>query len=79
MTILWIDFETRSRVDLPSAGSYNYAQSLTTDVLCMAYAFDDDDVQVWTPAEPFPQKVLDAILSGVQIRAHNAAFERLIL
>jgi len=44
----------------------------------MSYAFDDEDVQTWTPDQPFPQKVSAAILSGTQIRAHNAAFERLM-
>ena len=78
MTILWCDFETRSRCDLPSRGVYNYAQDISTQVLCMSYAFDDEDVQTWTPDQSFPQKVSAAILSGVQIRAHNAAFERLI-
>ncbi len=78
MTILWLDFETRSRVDLTVAGAYNYAQDMSTEVLCMSYAFDDEDVRTWTPGQSFPQKVSAAILSGVQIRAHNAAFERLI-
>ena len=78
MTILWLDFETRSRVDLTVAGAYNYAQDMSTEVLCMSYAFDDEDVRTWTPDQSFPQKVSAAILSGVQIRAHNAAFERLI-
>lgn len=75
MSILWVDFETRSRVDLPSKGAYNYCQDRSTEVLCMAYAFDDEDVQVWMPDEPFPERV--AKHTG-QIRAHNAAFERLI-
>lgn len=78
MTILWLDFETRSRCDLPSRGVYNYAQDISTQVLCMSYAFDDEDVVTWTPRQVFPQKVSAAILSGAQIRAHNAAFERLI-
>ena len=78
MTILWVDFETRSRCDLPSRGVYNYAQDISTQVLCMSYAFDDEAVQTWTPRQVFPQKVSAAILSGAQIRAHNAAFERLI-
>lgn len=73
--ILWLDFETRSRCDLSSAGAYNYAQDPSTEVLCMSYAFDDEDVQTWTPDQPFPTRV--AIHNG-QIRAHNAAFERLI-
>jgi DNA polymerase len=75
---IWLDFETRSACDLTVAGVYNYAQDASTEVLCMAYAHDDEDVQVWTPDQPFPQKVSAAILSGVQTRAHNAAFERLI-
>ena len=75
MTILWLDFETRSRCDLRSKGVYNYAQDMSTDVLCMSYAFDNDDVRTWLPDEPFP----DAVRNHTgQIRAHNAAFERLI-
>jgi DNA polymerase len=54
---------------------YNYAQDPSTEVLCMSYAFDDEDVVTWTPTEPFPTRV--ALHIG-QIRAHNAAFERLI-
>lgn len=75
MAILWLDFETRSRCDLPSAGVYNYAQDLSTEVLCMSYAFDDGEVETWRPLHPFPERV--ANFKG-QIRAHNAAFERLI-
>jgi DNA polymerase len=41
----------------------------------MSYAFDDEAVQTWTPAQPFPERVRN--FKG-QIRAHNAAFERLI-
>ena len=75
MTILWCDFETRSRCNLPERGVYNYAMDLSTEVLCMSYAFDDDEVQTWTPAQPFPEAVRQ---HKGQIRAHNAAFERLI-
>jgi len=72
---LWVDFETRSACDLKIAGVYNYAQHGSTEVLCMSYAFDDEDVQTWTPGQPFPQQVADH--KGL-IYAHNAAFERLI-
>ena len=72
--ILWIDFETRSHCDLKKHGVYNYAQDLTTDVLCMSYAFDDEDVQTWVNG-PFPERVRNH--KGM-IYAHNAAFERLI-
>jgi DNA polymerase len=73
--ILWIDFETRSCCDLISRGGYNYAQDVTTDVLCMSYAIDDGDVKTWIPSDPFPEEVRN--FKG-QIRAHNAAFERLL-
>ena len=75
MTILYCDFETRSRCNLPERGVYNYAMDLSTEVLCMSYAFDDEDVRTWLPGQPFPQAVKN---HKGQIRAHNAAFERLI-
>jgi DNA polymerase bacteriophage-type len=73
--ILWVDFETRSACDLTVAGVYNYAQDASTDVLCMSYAFDDENVQTWVPTQPFPERVKNH--KGL-IYAHNAAFERLI-
>ena len=73
--MLWLDFETRSTCDLRAKGVYNYAQDASTDVLCMSYAFDDEDVVTWVPSQPFPERVRN--YTG-QIRAHNAAFERLI-
>jgi DNA polymerase len=75
MPILYCDFETRSRCDLPAQGVYNYAMDESTEVLCMSYAFDDGEVQTWTPGQPYPKEVKH--FRG-QIRAHNAAFERLI-
>jgi len=78
MTILWLDFETRSRCDLISHGGYNYAKDISTSVLCLSYAFNDEDVQTWVPSQPFPQQIIYFIKQGIQIRAHNAAFERLI-
>jgi DNA polymerase len=73
--ILWIDFETRSYCDLKSKGVYNYAQDMTTEVLCMSYAFGDEEVQTWVPSQEFPAAVRNH--TGL-IYAHNAAFERLI-
>lgn len=75
MKKLWLDFETRSRCDLKSKGVYNYAQDVSTEVLCMSYAFDDGEVQTWLPHQEFPAAVRNH--TGL-IYAHNAAFERLI-
>ena len=73
--MLWIDFETRSRCDLPKHGVYNYAQDPSTEVLCMSYAFEDEAVQTWLPTKPIPKAIRN--YTG-PIYAHNAAFERLI-
>ena len=70
--VCFLDFETRSRCDLPSRGVYNYAQDASTEVLCMSYAVGDGEVATWLPGMPFPD------ISGHQIMAHNAAFERLV-
>jgi DNA polymerase len=72
---LWLDFETRSRVDLGAKGVYNYAQDMSTEVLCMSYAFDDGEVQTWVPGQPIPERIY---AHKGPIYAHNAAFERLI-
>ncbi len=76
--ILHIDYETKSAIDLLKCGVYRYAQSPTTDIICMAFAFDDKPVQLWTPDFPFPQEIIDHIEAGYPIYAHNAQFERLI-
>ena len=76
--MLWLDYETRSHADLTSVGAHNYARDASTKALCMAYAFDDEDVHLWWHHEPFPQRVADYFASGRQIRAHNEEFDRLI-
>lgn len=75
MKTLWLDFETKSRCDLKTKGVYNYVRDPSTEVLCLSWAFDDDEVQTWLPHQPFPPQVRD---HKGQIRAHNAAFERLV-
>jgi DNA polymerase len=79
MSVLWLDTETRSKCDLKAAGSYNYAQDPSTELLCLSYAFDNEDVHTWVPKQPFPQRVADYFTNGGQIRVHNASFDRLIL
>ena len=73
--MIWIDFETRSECDLKTAGVYNYVRHPSTQVICMSYAYDDEEVRTWRPGEPMP---FMPPLDTDQIRAHNAAFERLI-
>jgi DNA polymerase len=70
--MIFIDFECRSECDLKERGVYNYARDPSTRVLCMAWAIDDGEVEVWTPGQPFPD------VGDHMVYAHNAAFERLI-
>ena len=80
MTVLWLDTETRSHCDLPARGAYNYAKDPSTEIICMTYAFDDEDVQIWwAGSEPFPMDVANHFKDGRQVRCHNAGFDRLIM
>lgn len=76
--MLWLDYESMSECDLPTKGSYNYARHSTTKMLCAAYAFDDEDVQLWWADEPAPERIREYFAGDGQIRCHNASFDRLI-
>jgi DNA polymerase len=75
--MIWLDFETRSECDLTTAGVYNYARHPTTQILCMAFAFNNDSVNVTTNVSEMRKIISEA--HDQQICAHNAAFERLII
>lgn len=71
---VYIDFETYSVVDLPTAGAYRYAEHPDTDILCLGYAVGDAAPAIWHPPMPFPEVLRRAPISV----AHNAVFEWLI-
>lgn len=75
MSVLSIDFETASVLDLRKTGVYPYARHPETRVLCMAYAFDEQDPKVWRWHDPFPKDVLEHVQLGRDVRAWNAGFE----
>lgn len=72
--MIFLDFETRSTVDLTKCGAHVYAAHPSTDIMCMGYAFDDEPVEMWNPSTDPP---LDLLLNAetTPIVAHNAAFE----
>jgi hypothetical protein len=47
--VLHRDYETRSLVALKSVGVNQYAADPSTKVICVAFAVDDDPVQLWRP------------------------------
>lgn len=74
---LSLDWETRSACDLIKAGAHAYARHPTTDVLCAAFAFDDEPPALWKRGEPPPERVVDYVLnSDGPIFAFNSEFER---
>ena len=75
MTVLHLDFESFSACELRDRGLHNYATDPTTGVHCMAFAFDDEPVELWTRGDLFPGRVHSHVLNGGVVYAHNAAFE----
>jgi DNA polymerase bacteriophage-type len=77
--VLHRDYETRSRAILKTVGTYKYAADLSTEVLCCAYAVDDEPVQLWTPGDPVPAAFIEAATNPAWVvAAHNDAFETAI-
>lgn len=77
MVKLHLDFETRSKLDIMKVGAWKYAMHPSTEITCMAWAFEGEDPKVFTA---------DAIVDGgfgtawlgnknIQIHAFSAHFE----
>ena len=79
MSLLAIDIETYSDVDLQKCGVYAYSDSPNFEILLFAYAFDEEETQIVDLAcgEQLPQRVLNALEDEDIVKtAFNAAFER---
>lgn len=77
---LHLDFESRSV--LPFAGKdgvsvSQYSQHWGTDIWLLRYAIEDGPVKPWDPwsGEPLPQELIDWVVEGRIVAAHNATFE----
>lgn len=80
MSVLHLDIETRSTVDLRKTGVYVYAEDPATDVILACWAVDDGPVHTWLARQALPIELFDALRCAaggeVAVVAHNAAFER---
>src|ERR1700675_1279111 len=79
MRKLWLDFETRSYVDLKDCGLDRYAKDASTEVLMLAWAFDDDPVKLWVPilGQTMPPELHAGLIDHtVQKMAWNYNFEK---
>jgi len=72
-----IDFESRSFIDLPSQGLDNYANDVTTEVICIAFGTVPENVQVVDPLKPNQHLavLLDHVRDGGKIQGWNVMFE----
>lgn len=79
---LYIDLETYSECDLQKSGSYKYAEHPTTEITLFGYAIGDEPAKVWdiTTGARMPADLAEALArDDVQLWAHNAMFDRVIL
>ena len=82
MRTLALDLESYSSVNLTKAGVYAYTSATDFEILLLAYAFDEEEVEIVDLAqgEAVPNKVLSAIQDKTIIKtAFNASFERTAL
>jgi len=82
MTVLQIDLETYSSIDLKTCGVYRYVEASDFEILLFAYAYDDDPVQVvdLTAFEELPEQVMRDLTDPSVIKtAFNANFERVCI
>lgn len=75
MRYLSIDLETYSSVDIAKGGVYKYTEAEDFEILLIAYAFDDEEVQICEFAEA-PDELKKALVNPEIIKtAFNAVFE----
>lgn len=82
MKHLSIDIETSSDVDIRKCGAFKYAESEAFRIMLLAYAFDDEPVEVidLEKGEEIPLFLLQALQDKEVIKhAYNATFEWLCL
>lgn len=72
------DWETRSTVDIRSAGADVYAEHPSTDILTFSYAFGDGPVRRWKPGDPLPEELFLELAMGAKFVGHNVYFELVI-
>ena len=80
--IVYLDFESRSAVDIVMEGAYKYAMSPTTSTLCLGVCIDNGEVRVLDTRKPLDKDVIASfnklISGGAVFKAFNANFERQI-
>lgn len=77
--MLVIDFETKSRCDLITAGTYNYISDHSTDILCCAFVDTvTGEKDIWWPdySRNLPPKLAHWLTNADLVAAHYAEFDQ---
>lgn len=77
-SLLYIDFEARSELDIRKVGAHVYATHPSTEPLCAAWCVGDGPMQLWKMGEPVPPQWQELAYTMTWV-AHNKDTERLIL
>lgn len=81
MDMLWLDFETKSLINLKDSGLDIYAKHPSTKPLMLAWAFNDEEVSLWQPRlGVMPPRLFAALNDPTVLKcAWNYNFEKDIL
>ncbi len=78
MNRLNLDFETFSKADIKVVGAHRYAMDPSTEVICLGYAFEDEEPELWIAGDPMPEELFYCIERGDLAYAWNTTFEYVI-
>src|SRR4051812_27802890 len=70
-----LDFETYSDVDIKKAGAWAYSMCLQAHVLMMAWAIEDESIDIWTEYDGTEPPAWTRRPQDFTLVAHNAEFE----
>jgi DNA polymerase len=74
--VLFRDYETRGVLALDKVGVERYAADPQTEIVCCAFAVDDQPVKLWKLGDPIPVEFPEAAFNPNWCAvAHNARFE----
>lgn len=78
MTVLNVDFEVYSELDVTEVGAYKVAEHPSTEIIRASYTFDKEDVQGVNPGQEVPERVRKHIEAGGEVHAFNYQYERVM-
>jgi DNA polymerase len=79
MSLIGIDFETKSEVDLIKHGRKKYLAGKEADIVCMGYKIDDQPTELWKPGDDLPDFITRFLFyADTTLYAFNAQFDHAV-